>query len=261
MRPPHPKRGSRAFCRIADNSSVPEVDDPVEVFPVPVFVRDHYDSLVQILIDLPEEIEHHPGILGIKVGARLISKEDVRPVHHGTGDRDALLLAAGEFPGQVVPPVAQADLLEYPEAVLSGLLLGAVLPEHRRDGDILHDREIGDECVILEDKPELVEPEHGLLVIGQEGDIHPVDHDPAGGGNVEEPEHVQEGGLPAPARPGDPEKLAMVDGGGNAIESLDFGISHVVDLPQIRDLDHGIRPSWQSGYPPVTPGRRARSRQ
>ena len=39
--------------------AVPQVDNTVEIFLVPVLVGDHHDRLVHGLVDLPEEFEHH----------------------------------------------------------------------------------------------------------------------------------------------------------------------------------------------------------
>ena len=228
---------------------------------MPVLVGDHDDGLVHLLIDLAEQVEHQPGVLRIEVRTRLIGKQDVGLVHHRPGDRDPLLLTAREFSREVVLPVEQADLPEDADACLAVLVFGSVLPEHGRKRDVLHHREIEYQREILEDVPELVEPEHGLLVIGEGAYIGPVYHDPAGSGDIQQPQHMQKRGLAASACSHDPEKLSLCNIERHAIQRPHLDTPHPVDFRQILDLDHGIRPSLQSGYPRATPGRQGRSRQ
>jgi len=167
----------------------------VEVVLVPVLVGDHHDRLLHLLVNLFEEVEHHPGVLRIEVGTGFISEQDVGLVHDRPGDRDPLLLATGEFPGEVILPVEHPNLREDIDACIVILLLRQILPEHRRQGDILHHREIGHQRIVLEDVPEPVEPEHRLLVVVQPGDIRPVDHDPAAVRSHEPGDHFQYGRL------------------------------------------------------------------
>jgi hypothetical protein len=49
-----------------------------------------------------------PGVL-VEVPGRLVGEQHPRLLDQGAGDRDALLLAAGEFGGRVLGPVAEAD--------------------------------------------------------------------------------------------------------------------------------------------------------
>jgi hypothetical protein len=48
----------------------------------------------------------------VQVAGRLVGKQDRGIVGEGAGDGNALLLAAGQLRGIVVPAVGQADLLE-----------------------------------------------------------------------------------------------------------------------------------------------------
>jgi hypothetical protein len=71
---------------VTDNLAIPHPDNAVKVIFVPVLMGDHDNRLVHRLIDLVEKVKNHPGVFRIKVGTWLISKEDIRLVHHRPGN-------------------------------------------------------------------------------------------------------------------------------------------------------------------------------
>ena len=59
-------------------------------------MRDHDDRLSEPLIqDHAIATSTTLGILGVEIPCRLIGEQDSRLIHHGAGDRDALLFASG----------------------------------------------------------------------------------------------------------------------------------------------------------------------
>src|SRR5947207_3214077 len=57
----------------------------------------------------PEELENQPGVLRIEVAGRLVGQHQPRVADQGARDRDALQLAARQFPRQALLPPGEAD--------------------------------------------------------------------------------------------------------------------------------------------------------
>src|SRR3546814_5833414 len=54
----------------------------------------------ELLLQLADVLAHTPAQLGVEIGERLVEQQNRRLQHQRAGDRDALLLAAGELAGQ-----------------------------------------------------------------------------------------------------------------------------------------------------------------
>src|SRR3546814_16819359 len=50
----------------------------------------------ELLLQLADVLAHTPAQLGVEIGERLVAQQNRRLQHQRAGDRDALLLAAGE---------------------------------------------------------------------------------------------------------------------------------------------------------------------
>jgi hypothetical protein len=62
---------------------------------------------------MPEGLQHgHDLVAGafVQVAGGFVSKQDCGFLDQGPGDRDALLLSAGQLRGQVAGPVGEADV-------------------------------------------------------------------------------------------------------------------------------------------------------
>jgi PAS domain-containing protein len=151
----------------------------VEIFGVPIFVRDHHDGLASLPVDLLEEFQNHPRVLGIQVCAGFVCKEDIGSIHDCPRDGDALLLPTRELGLQVIPPFQEPDGVQYLPCRCNILLLFSIPAEHRWEADVLLHRKFGDQRVALEDIAELVEAEHSPLPVGEGAYIDPIDVDGA----------------------------------------------------------------------------------
>ena len=65
-------------------------------------MRDHDDRLLELAVELLEQVEDLAGGGAVEVAGRLVGDEQVGVGDDRPGDRDALLLAAGELAGIVV---------------------------------------------------------------------------------------------------------------------------------------------------------------
>src|SRR5215475_3247478 len=71
------------------------------------------------LVQLDEEAEQSPAQCRIDIAGRLVGEQELRPRDHGTRDRGALLLAAGEDRRQRVHPFAESHPSEKVDNLLA----------------------------------------------------------------------------------------------------------------------------------------------
>ena len=72
-------------------------------------VRDHHDRLAELVDRVAQQLEDLAARRGVEVAGRLVGEDDRRPRDERAGDRDALLLAAGELGRSVRAAVGEAD--------------------------------------------------------------------------------------------------------------------------------------------------------
>ncbi len=72
-------------------------------------VRDHDDRLLELAVEQLEQVEDLAGRGAVEVAGRLVGDEEIGVGDDRPGDRDALLLAAGELAGIVVLAPLEPD--------------------------------------------------------------------------------------------------------------------------------------------------------
>ena len=97
---------SAAICAVGED------DDAVRVGGDARIVRDHDDGLVELVDRAAQDVEHAGARGRVEVAGRLVGEDDGGAGDERAGDRDALLLAAGELGGPVRGAVGEADHLE-----------------------------------------------------------------------------------------------------------------------------------------------------
>ena len=106
---------------------------------------------------------------GVEVPRRLVGQEDHRPVDECPGDRDALLLPAGELVGHPVVLAVEADQVEH--LGHDPLDMAARLADDLEgERDVLAHRLVGQQPEVLEHGPDLAAERRGLPV-GQPREI------------------------------------------------------------------------------------------
>ena len=104
-------------------------------------------------VGLAEQIHDFEREIGIEIARRLVGQHELRFVDERAGDRDALLLAAGQFFRKRVLPMLEPDPLQRLERL--ALLQDRRHPEHAHDErDVLKDRHPRDEAEVLKDEPD-----------------------------------------------------------------------------------------------------------
>ena len=100
-------------------------------------------------IDDAEEHVHDGGTGGgVEIAGGFVGVEDAGVVDEGAGDGDALLFAAGEFGGEMVEALGEADAVE--EFASAGF--GIPFADPGGEEDVFQSGELGEEEIVLEDE-------------------------------------------------------------------------------------------------------------
>jgi hypothetical protein len=119
----------RAGRAVLDELAVAERDQAVGVGGGDGVVGDHDHRLAELVYRAPQQLEHVGAGPGVEVAGRLVGEDDGRFGDEGTGDGDALLLAAGELGGPVGAAIAEADGVDQ---LLDPLLVGLAAGDRER---------------------------------------------------------------------------------------------------------------------------------
>ena len=147
---------------------------------------------------------------------------DLRLAHEGEGDREALLLAAGQL------PVLRVALLGQPEVLDEGIGIGRVGVERREQLDGLGDRHALGQLALLEldadDRSQAI-----TILLG----IEPEDADRPAVGLAQAGDRLDGRRLAGAVRAEDAEDLALLDGERHAVD----GRVRAVVLGELGDFD------------------------
>jgi hypothetical protein len=161
----------------------------------------------------PLQLDLHPPAQGqVQRAERLVEQQHLRVVDQRAGQRDPLLLAAGELGGTAPAVPVELDQGEHP-LDLGGDL--ALAPTTQAKGDIFVHVEVGKERIALEDGVD------GPVVRPQPGDVLGTEQHPARRGLVQSGDHPQRGGLAAAGRPEQREERAGRDDEAEVVDRRD----------------------------------------
>src|SRR5215203_1524512 len=206
---------------VADDLPVLQRDQPVRVGGGDRVVGDHHHRLVELVDRLAQQLHHVGAGFGVEVAGRLVGEDDSRFADQGAGDRDALLLAAGELRRTVGAAVIEPDGGD--QLVDPGPVRLAAGDRERQDKVLLRgqDRQKVEE---LEDEAELVAAQLGQLAVVEAGDVDAVELDHPRGRLVEAGEDVHQGRLARPRGTHDRGEAVALEGGGDPVEGVDRGV-------------------------------------
>ena len=158
---------------------------------------------------------------------RLVEEQHVRPVDQRPGERDALLLAAGQLVRAALLVAAEVDQFERLADPPGGLVLGDALALEP-EGDVVADVQVGEQRVVLEDHVDRA------LVRRVVGDVATAQQDGAAGRQLETADHPERRGLAAAGRAEQREELPGADLQRDAVDRADLAES-LLEVEQ-RDL-------------------------
>ena len=173
-------------------------------------VRHHDDGLAELLVQARQDGEHFLRRGRIQIPRRLVGQNQSGIGDNRSGDRDALLLAAGKLPRIVVHPVAQADQLQRRGRVLHPLLL---LQMRQRQGQlhVLHRRQHRNQIEGLENESDILVAPVRDLAVAELAQIVPEHADLAAGRGIHRRDQVQQSGFTGAGRPHERHELALLD--------------------------------------------------
>lgn len=93
--------------------TIPHLDDSLTGRGCLRIVRNHYDRLVESIVQLAKHLQHYLGILRVEIAGRFVSQDDCRTIDDGARQGHALLLAAGKLKRFVVHLVLEPQHAEY----------------------------------------------------------------------------------------------------------------------------------------------------
>ena len=154
----------------------------------------------------PLEFElHDVAQLEVECPQRFVEQQRARVVHQRAGQRDALLLAAGQLCGFAQREVGQSDHVEH--LVDAPLDLGFVLALATRTvRDVVPHGHVREQRVMLEHRVDIA------LVRRHAGDVLALEADGAFGRGLETRDHPQRGGLAATRRTQHREEFTRCNG-------------------------------------------------
>src|SRR5262249_36338218 len=193
--------------------------------------------------EVREQIDDLAAGRRVEVAGGLVREDHPRLDRQRARDRDALLLAARELLGEMVGPVAEAHLGEH----LGGPPTGAAdLSELRLD--VLDGRERRDEVELLEHEAERPQPQPGQLVVGQVGEVAPLEEHLAVGRAVERAEELQQRRLARPPRSFEGDDAAGGDRQVDGVERPQRGRAALEEPGDATQLVEGIvhQSTWRS---------------
>ena len=177
---PHPEFGRRllgvaAGDLVADDAALVELDHAAaHVVDHLAVVGDDDDGRAG-LVDPVEQLHDPDRGDRVEVAAGLVGQQQRRVVDEGAGDRDALLLAAGELVGVAVELGREADQAQRRRHLLADF--GAAGADHlQRVGDVVVDGPVGEQLEVLEDGAD-VAPQLRDLLLRQLADVAAGDPD------------------------------------------------------------------------------------
>ena len=135
---------------------VGEQHDPVGVCRRHGVVGDHHHRVPVLVDELAQQREHLASGVGVQRSGRLVGEHDLGPGDERPGDRDPLLLAAGQLRGAVAQALVQPDP--------GGDLTHRRAPrpttvQAQRQGDVLRDGERWQQVEGLEDEADPLTPQ------------------------------------------------------------------------------------------------------
>ena len=169
----------------------------------------------QRLADAAELDRHALAQVGVEGAQRLVEQADAGFGDQGAGEGDSLLLAAGELAGHAGLEPGQAHEVEGGAGAAVDFLRvrdGGGLAEAQAEGDVVEDRHVGEERVVLLDDAE-------PPAVGRQGrDVPPVEQHAAGVGTLEPRDHAQQRGLARAGGAQQRQVLVVPDDEGDVVE-------------------------------------------
>ena len=222
---------------VADHEARRELDDALALLVDDAVVVGGHDHRRAGRVDAVEELHDADRRRRVEVSGRLVGQQDRRAVHEGAGDGDALLLTTGELVRAALLLAVQADHLQ--DLGHGGLDDVARAADHlERERDVLVDRLVGKQAVVLEDHADRAAQRRDLPA-GQAGQVAAGNVDLAARRALLAQREPQERRLARAGRPDEEHELAARDVHGHVVQGGPRAAR--VHLRHVLEADHRRR--------------------
>jgi hypothetical protein len=202
-------------------------------------VRHEYGRHAELALDPAQGLAELDADLRVERAERLVEEEQPRLVRERARERHALLLTSGELPRVTAAISREPNQLEQLLAALA-TVPGRVLRDAKGELDVVCDRHLAEERVVLEDEPD------SAILRRDAGDVTPVNEHATVVDLGQSSDHAKKRALAAAARAEQHEELAVRNRESDAID--DF-VRRVVALGQVLELDRHGRSVTRYGSP------------
>src|SRR4051812_43920547 len=230
---------------VADDPAVVEAHDPGREARHVVLMGDQHDGPAG-LVERHQQLHDVVGRHAVERARRLVREDHRRVGDQGAGDRDPLLLPAGELVGHVAGPRRQPDLVQRRPGPARAVALARV---HQRQLDVALRAGAGQQVERLEHEADLAVADRRELVVVERDDVLAVELVAAARGVVQAAKDVHHRRLARPGVAHDRDHLALLDAERDVVEGADVDGAGAVDLADVRQLEHGHRGPWDGSAP------------
>ena len=190
------------------------------------------------LLEASQNLQDLTSRGGIEIPGRLIGQNDLRIIDQGPTDGHPLHLSSGKFMGSMVPPIKKAHL---PEQLINVRLngIGTFLQMVGKTNVLLNGQD-WKKIKKLEDNTDFVPPKEGETPVVHPCDVLTLDDDLALIRRIKASDDINQGRFSTTALARDGQKLPLGDVQVKVIEGQHRGISLVVSLGDVFDLNERI---------------------
>src|SRR3990167_1551178 len=197
-----------------------------------------------LAVELFEQPDHLGTGMAVEVAGGLVGEQQRRLHDHGTGDGDALTLAAGQLRRAMPNPVTEVQPLHQARA--AALALGRLdTGQEHRQFDILQGGQARDQVVGLEHETDMAAAQFGPADLVQARGGFIVQPVLAAVRRIEQAEDIQQGRLARTGRPHHRQVFAAADPQIDLVQALDLLIAEDKTAADRTQADHG--PASSSG--------------
>src|SRR5262249_10701026 len=176
----------------------------------------------------------------VQISRRLVRQQKLRGPHQRPGNRDPLLLAAGNLTDFVIQAMTETDPFQNLAGGSFGLQ-AIVAPDELRHHRILKRREFGQKMVELKDESDVTVPESGQLGSSTFEDIFAVEEHLTTRGRIQGTEKMQQCALSGTRRTYDRDEVSASNFEIDVFEDDHMRRRHFVDLREISGFNHARR--------------------
>jgi hypothetical protein len=198
---------------------------------------DQHDGQVQLAVDLGQQLQDRRRGLRVEGAGGFVTKQDFWLGRQGSGDADALLLAAGQLRRVLLGVVRQADAGEQLSHTLVDFLARQFTGERQRQRDVVGHGLGRQQVEVLEDHPDLLAKAPQAVGV-QRSDFFAIHLDLAATGLFQTVDQAQQGAFTGTRMANQAKHLAVLDAQAGGVQGGDILTGDAVGFMDVLKLDH-----------------------